>query len=156
MLFDEANTGLLVATEAADELLVFGYACKLFGDDEQASRVNRGATLIPWQGDKTLMIDRYVSLGMAVIGSGCYSSFCNTLSMASTLLLPGGGWPCFSDIPVSAASPQEASASVSSSGKGWLVRGGTVLRSKEGKTIRYLCPAASSHVLFALFGRLLA
>ena len=60
MLFAEEHSALLGgATESADDLLVFGYSCTLFRNDEQASRVNRGATLIPWQGDKSLMIDRY-------------------------------------------------------------------------------------------------
>lgn len=43
------------------ELLVFGYGCRLFRDDEAARKVNRGETLIPWQGDKSLMIDRYMN-----------------------------------------------------------------------------------------------
>jgi len=42
-----------------DELLVFGYHCKLFRDEENAKSVNEGKTLIPWMGDKDLMIDRY-------------------------------------------------------------------------------------------------
>ena len=42
------------------ELLVFGYACKLFRDDERASEHERGEQLIPWMGDKSLMIDRSV------------------------------------------------------------------------------------------------
>ena len=41
-----------------DNLLVFGYECKLFRDDELADSVNKGETLIPWMGDKTLLIDR--------------------------------------------------------------------------------------------------
>ncbi|XP_065663694.1 uncharacterized protein LOC100210071 isoform X2 [Hydra vulgaris] len=42
-----------------DDLLVFGYECKLFRDDQQAESVNKGETLIPWMGDKMLLIDRY-------------------------------------------------------------------------------------------------
>lgn len=42
------------------ELLVFGYACKLYRDDERAVYHDQGKHLIPWMGDKTIMIDRSV------------------------------------------------------------------------------------------------
>lgn len=42
------------------ELLVFGYACKVFRDDERANFHEKGKHLIPWMGDKNIMIDRSV------------------------------------------------------------------------------------------------
>ncbi|XP_067339943.1 splicing factor, suppressor of white-apricot homolog isoform X2 [Channa argus] len=45
------------------DLLVFGYACKLFRDDEKALYHEHGKHLIPWMGDKSIMIDRYDGRG---------------------------------------------------------------------------------------------
>lgn len=42
------------------DLLVFGYACKVFRDDERALYHEHGKHLIPWMGDKSIMIDRSV------------------------------------------------------------------------------------------------
>lgn len=41
-----------------DELIVFGYSCKLFRDDFSAKAIDRGQSLIPWNGDENVMIDR--------------------------------------------------------------------------------------------------
>ena len=41
-----------------EELIVFGYSCKLFRDDFSAKAIDRGQSLIPWNGDETVMIDR--------------------------------------------------------------------------------------------------
>ncbi|KAI8739339.1 splicing factor, suppressor of white-apricot [Biomphalaria glabrata] len=46
-----------------DDLLVFGYACKIFRDDDKAIDIDKGKLLIPWMGDERLMIDRYDGRG---------------------------------------------------------------------------------------------
>ncbi|XP_056146543.1 splicing factor, suppressor of white-apricot homolog isoform X2 [Lampris incognitus] len=45
------------------DLLVFGYACKVFRDDERALFHEQGKHLIPWMGEKNIMIDRYDGRG---------------------------------------------------------------------------------------------
>jgi hypothetical protein len=41
-----------------EEIIVFGYSCKLFRDDFFAKAIDRGQSLIPWNGDENVMIDR--------------------------------------------------------------------------------------------------
>ncbi|XP_055305495.1 protein suppressor of white apricot [Sitodiplosis mosellana] len=48
-----------MAAKNIDDLLIFGYACKIFRDDEKAIKYDQGRHLIPWMGDNTLKIDRY-------------------------------------------------------------------------------------------------
>nr|CAG4637846.1 EOG090X07RL [Chydorus sphaericus] len=49
-----------------EDLLVFGYACKLFHDDEKASSIDQGSHLIPLMGDDSIKIDRYDARGTLV------------------------------------------------------------------------------------------
>uniref|UniRef100_A0A1I8PZF0 SURP motif domain-containing protein n=1 Tax=Stomoxys calcitrans TaxID=35570 RepID=A0A1I8PZF0_STOCA len=41
------------------DLLVFGYACKIFRDDAKAREIDQGKHLIPWMNENSLKIDRY-------------------------------------------------------------------------------------------------
>lgn len=47
-----------MATKNVTDLLVFGYACKVFRDDDKALHIDQGKHLIPWMGDNALKIDR--------------------------------------------------------------------------------------------------
>lgn len=60
-----ANTSSISNTSNAAEvrhvdLLVFGYACKVFRDDAKAREIDQGKHLIPWMGDNNLKIDRLI------------------------------------------------------------------------------------------------
>lgn len=66
VLFDAHEVGLNTKSQRVprtrrkeDDLLVFGYACKLFEDSEKASAFDPEKHLISWMGDETLRIDRY-------------------------------------------------------------------------------------------------
>jgi len=54
------DSGILRRREDDDELLVFGYSCILFHDDEKALFVDQGKHLIPQMGDESLKTDRSV------------------------------------------------------------------------------------------------
>ncbi|CAH3021033.1 unnamed protein product [Porites evermanni] len=63
-LFDAHKVGLPKDSRSRprrkeDDLLVFGYACKLFEDYEKAAAFDPEKSLIPWMGDESLRIDRY-------------------------------------------------------------------------------------------------
>nr|CAG4638514.1 EOG090X07RL [Cyclestheria hislopi] len=53
----------LESKDKFEDLLVFGYACKLFRDDEKALYIDQGKHLIPWMGDENIKIDRYDARG---------------------------------------------------------------------------------------------
>lgn len=46
--------------ENQEELLVFGYQCHLFRDDEKAQFIDQGKHLIPWMNDNSIKIDRLI------------------------------------------------------------------------------------------------
>lgn len=43
------------------EILVFGYAAKLFRDDEKALDIDKGKHLVPWMEQENCLIDRCVN-----------------------------------------------------------------------------------------------
>lgn len=54
-----------------EDLFVFGYSCKLYKDDEKARLINSGRHLIPWMGQPSLMIDRFVFCLSCFTNSNC-------------------------------------------------------------------------------------
>lgn len=62
-LVNMAKKGIVEENDDKSDLLVFGYACKLFRDDERAMLIDNETHLIPWMGDETLKIDRYDGRG---------------------------------------------------------------------------------------------
>ena len=67
---------------AEEELLVFGYACKLYRDDAKALMEESGQLLIPWMGDGSLMIDRcvFVSVCVCVCVCVCVTAVSRTIT----------------------------------------------------------------------------
>lgn len=43
-----------------EELFVFGYSCRVYEDYDKSLYIDQGKHLIPWLGDDTLKIDRFV------------------------------------------------------------------------------------------------
>ena len=58
-----------------EDLLVFGYACKLYRDEAKALLEDSGQLLIPWMGDHSLMVDRYIKAQKLIIVKGEYLYF---------------------------------------------------------------------------------
>lgn len=59
--WSSSDSGILRKTQTIEnheELLIFGYACKLFRDDEKALYIDQSKHLIPWMGEDSLKIDR--------------------------------------------------------------------------------------------------
>jgi len=56
--FKNRSTNNGTSEDEKQTLLVFGYSCKLFKEDEKALFIDQGKHLIPWMGDETLKIDR--------------------------------------------------------------------------------------------------
>ena len=50
-------------TQDTEDLLVFGYSCKLFRDDDRALLVDAGQLLVPWMGRQDFPIDRFDGRG---------------------------------------------------------------------------------------------
>ena len=44
----------------AEQILAFGYSCKLFDDERSARFLDQGKNLVPSSGDNDLLIDRSV------------------------------------------------------------------------------------------------
>ena len=59
----QANTSnVQLSTSSTQEILVFGYAAKLFRDDGKALQVDQGKHLVPWMGQTDCLIDRCVKI----------------------------------------------------------------------------------------------
>ena len=58
--FGKSAADTVKEEEDLEQILVFGYGCKLFRDDEKAEEMDSGGHLIPWMGDSSVTIDRSV------------------------------------------------------------------------------------------------
>ena len=50
-----------VSNDKFEDLIVIGYQSKLFRDDVMAKYIEDERHLIPWMGNESLMIDRYLT-----------------------------------------------------------------------------------------------
>ena len=48
-------------------LLIFGYGCKIFRDDDKAQFIDQGEHLIPWMGNNNHKIDRLIQISVLLI-----------------------------------------------------------------------------------------
>lgn len=56
--YDKSDDESESKEDSINDLMVFGYHCKLYRDDVKAELENSGSLLIPWMGDSSLMVDR--------------------------------------------------------------------------------------------------
>ncbi|EDX00859.2 LOW QUALITY PROTEIN: suppressor of white-apricot [Drosophila yakuba] len=89
------------------ELLVFGYACKIFRDDEKAREMDHGKQLIPWMGDVNLKIDRLIigtnpSINYT-INQYAHHSHHHTHTQTDTATCPPISCPVRTTLPLTAA-----------------------------------------------------
>lgn len=58
--WNRATSSEIKSSNNDQEILVFGYAAKLFRDDERATEIDQGKHLVPWMGQPDCLIDRCV------------------------------------------------------------------------------------------------
>ena len=58
--FDKADKPSSEDVYNKNEFIVLGYQCRLYRNDDKANMENDEELLIPWMGDRSLMVDRLV------------------------------------------------------------------------------------------------